>query len=126
MALQDAATLATAVAACRPADLPAALQRYQDARQPAVLALQQDAERSALWFENVERHIRLDPVDFGYALRMRRDPGIEDGVHRSSLRYRLHRVTQWRLGRDARRMIANGRRAARQRRTDRAPTNVSG
>ena len=62
-----------------PAELPAALQRYQDARLPVGARPAADAERSAGWFENVERRIRLDPVDFGYALRMRGSP-LEDGV----------------------------------------------
>ena len=105
MAFEDAAALARAVAGCTSADLPVALQRYQDERIPAVLALQQHAAASARWFQDVDDHVRLPPLHFGYSLRMRRDP-----QPRSALLLTLHRATQWKLGRLARRMVAQGRR----------------
>lgn len=108
MAFEDGAALARSVAGCQPADLPRALQRYQEERLPAVVALQRDADASAAWFEDVDRYIELPPLDFGHALRMRREPGP-----RSPLRHALHRATQWRAGRSARRWIAYVRRALR-------------
>lgn len=110
LAFEDGGELARALADT--ADLPTALQRYADARQPAVARLQRDAARSARWFEAVEEHLRLPPVDFGYALRTRRtlrDP--EDDVLRSGIGYRLHRLTQWRAGRRARRAVSAVRRS---------------
>ncbi|MCV2490657.1 FAD-dependent monooxygenase [Geodermatophilus sp. YIM 151500] len=111
MAFEDAAALARSLKGCRPADLTDALQRYQDERRPAVLNLQRDAATSAAWFEDVDRHMRLPPLEFGYALRMRREsaPG-------SPLHHALHRVTQWRVGRTARRSVTVIRRAVATRR----------
>jgi anthraniloyl-CoA monooxygenase len=119
LALQDAAALGRAVASCSPRELPDALQGYQDIRLPVVRALQRDAARSAGWFEHVERRARLDPVDFGYSLRTRKSAPGPDGqeVRDSPLDYRLHRATQWRVGRAARRTLAATRRAARRRQT---------
>jgi anthraniloyl-CoA monooxygenase len=119
LALQDAAALGAAVATGSPSDLPAALQRYQDLRRPVVRSLQHDAARSAAWFERVDQNIHLDPVAFGYSLRRRREgPAPDDQRPRRSLDYGLHRATQWRIGRSARRRMAAIRRAARRRQAD--------
>ena len=117
LALQDAADLGRAVAHRSPEDLAPALRSYQDRRLPVVRALQADAERSAGWFEHVERRVSLDPVAFGYSLRTRKmAPDDADREFRgSSLEYGLHRATQWRVGRAARRTFAATRRAARRR-----------
>ncbi|HZB18224.1 MAG TPA: hypothetical protein VE463_00190, partial [Blastococcus sp.] len=66
------------------------------------------------WFEHVERRARLDPVAFGYSLRTRKmAPADKNQEFRgSSLEYGLHRATQWRVGRAARRTLAATRRAA--------------
>jgi 2-polyprenyl-6-methoxyphenol hydroxylase-like FAD-dependent oxidoreductase len=116
-AFEDAAALARAVASRSPEHLPSALATYESNRLPAVQALQRDAARSAAWFENVERTIHLDPVDFGYSLRMRREVTATVGAEprRSSVPYRLHRATQWRVGRAARRTFAATRRVVRSR-----------
>jgi anthraniloyl-CoA monooxygenase len=115
LALQDAAALGRAVASCSPDVLPAVLRGYQDTRLPVVRALQQDATRSARWFENVDRTIHLDPVAFGYALRTRKEVPEPDGQERRRpcLDYGLHRVTQWRVGRAVRRTVAATRRGWR-------------
>jgi anthraniloyl-CoA monooxygenase len=114
LALQDAAALGLALASCSPHDLPAVLGAYQDSRLPVVRALQQDAVQSARWFEDVDRFVDLSPVAFGYSLRTRKLGQEQDGQERrrSSLDYGLHRVTQWRVGRAARRTMAATRRAA--------------
>jgi anthraniloyl-CoA monooxygenase len=110
-ALQDAAALGRGLASCPPDGLPAALVAYQERRLPVVRALQRDAEASAAWFEHVDRHARLDPLAFGYALRTRKAAPRGEGVRVSALGYGLHRATQWRLGRSARRLGATARRA---------------
>jgi anthraniloyl-CoA monooxygenase len=117
LALQDAATLGRLIAACPPRHLSAALQRYEDSRLPVVRALQRDAIRSAGWFEHVDDSARMDPVDFGYSLRLRRAAPAWTGrrSRRSPLDYGLHRATQWRVGRVARRTVAATRRMARRR-----------
>lgn len=115
LALQDAAVLGRAVASRTPPTLPTALQAYQDSRLPVVRALQRDAVRSAGWFEHVERHARLDPVDFGYSLRTRKVAPDGQEIRDAPLDYGLHRVTQWRVARAARRTLAATRNAARRR-----------
>ena len=49
----------------------AAFQRYQDERRLEVLRLQSAARNSMEWFEDVERYLDLDPVQFNYALLTR-------------------------------------------------------
>jgi hypothetical protein len=84
---------------------------------PDFAKLQRDAARSAGWFERVDRTIGLDPVAFGYSLRTRRESSVADGhePRRPLLDYGLHRATQWRAGRAARRTAAATLRVARRR-----------
>ncbi|MBA4757254.1 bifunctional salicylyl-CoA 5-hydroxylase/oxidoreductase [Sphingosinicella sp.] len=51
--------------------LAAAFQKYEDARRVEVLRLQSAARNSMEWFEEVERYLDLDPVQFNYALLTR-------------------------------------------------------
>jgi len=51
--------------------LQAALEKYEDARRTEVLRLQSAARNSLEWFENVERYLHLDPVQFNYSLLTR-------------------------------------------------------
>jgi anthraniloyl-CoA monooxygenase len=52
-------------------DLGAAFARYEDARRTEVLRLQSAARNSLEWFEDVERYLHLDPVQFTYSLLTR-------------------------------------------------------
>ena len=70
LALEDAIDLAASIGA-RPADLGAALADYEARRSIEVLKIQNAARNSTEWFENVERHARLDPEQFAYALLTR-------------------------------------------------------
>jgi anthraniloyl-CoA monooxygenase len=117
LALQDAAVLGRALGSRVPGELPAVLEGYQEQRMPVVRALQRDAAASAAWFEHVDRHVHLDPVAFGWALRTRKLAPTPDGqeYRGSPLDHGLHRATQWRVGRSARRTVAAIRRAARRR-----------
>ena len=67
-------------------DLPRAFERYQEERRIEVLRLQSAARNSLEWFEEVERYLDLDPIQFTYSLLTRsqrighenlrlRDPG---------------------------------------------------
>ena len=49
----------------------AALRRYEDERRTEVLRLQSAARNSTEWFEQVERYLHLDPVQFNYSLLTR-------------------------------------------------------
>jgi anthraniloyl-CoA monooxygenase len=51
--------------------LEAALGKYQGARRTEVLKLQSAARNSLEWFEDVERYLDLDPVQFNYSLLTR-------------------------------------------------------
>ncbi len=51
--------------------LEAAFTRYQEERRVEVLRLQSAARNSTEWFEQVERYLHLDPVQFNYALLTR-------------------------------------------------------
>src|SRR5256885_4019713 len=51
--------------------LAAAFDRYEHERRTEVLRLQSAARNSTEWFENVERYLHLDPVQFNYSLLTR-------------------------------------------------------
>ena len=51
--------------------LQAAFEKYEDARRTEVLRLQSAARNSLEWFEEVERYLHLDPVQFNYSLLTR-------------------------------------------------------
>jgi anthraniloyl-CoA monooxygenase len=51
--------------------LPAAFERYEDERRREVLRLQSAARNSLEWFEEVERYLDMDPVQFAYSLLTR-------------------------------------------------------
>jgi anthraniloyl-CoA monooxygenase len=53
------------------ADMPAAFAKYEDARRTEVLRLQSAARNSMEWFEDVERYLKLEPVQFNYSLLTR-------------------------------------------------------
>ena len=52
-------------------DMSAAFARYEDERRTEVLRLQSAARNSTEWFEEVERYLHLDPVQFNYSLLTR-------------------------------------------------------
>ncbi len=52
-------------------DPASAFVKYEDARRLEVLRLQSAARNSLEWFENVERYLHLDPVQFNYSLLTR-------------------------------------------------------
>ncbi|QFT30418.1 NADPH dehydrogenase [Labrenzia sp. THAF82] len=51
--------------------LEKAFERYQEERRLEVLRLQSAARNSLEWFEDVERYLDLDPVQFNYSLLTR-------------------------------------------------------
>ena len=70
LAFEDAISLAERIAE-QPGDLAAALARYEELRGVEVLKIQNAARNSTEWFENVERHAKLEPEQFAYALLTR-------------------------------------------------------
>lgn len=69
LALESAVALADDLHA--QSDLASAFARYEGARRIEVLKLQSAARNSAEWFEDVERYLGLDPVQFNYSLLTR-------------------------------------------------------
>ncbi|WP_300033105.1 bifunctional salicylyl-CoA 5-hydroxylase/oxidoreductase [uncultured Roseobacter sp.] len=69
LALESAVALADCLT--EEADRAAAFARYEDERRIEVLRLQSAARNSLEWFEEVERYLHLDPVQFNYSLLTR-------------------------------------------------------
>jgi len=67
LAMEDAIALARVLGE-RDSDVAAALQRYQDEREVEALKLQSAARNRMEWFEQVERYVNLDPMQFTYSL----------------------------------------------------------
>ena len=69
LAMEDAVAL---VSALRAHDrIPAALEAYEAARRPAVESLQRAAQASLQWFEDTERYLELEPIQFAFTLLTR-------------------------------------------------------
>ncbi len=69
LAIEDAIALAAALR--RERDLPAALAAYEAERRPAVESLQRAAQVSLQWFEDTERYMDLEPLQFAFNLLTR-------------------------------------------------------
>jgi len=69
LAIEDAIALAGALR--REHDVPAALAAYEAERRPAVESLQRAAQVSLQWFEDTERYMSLDPLQFAFNLLTR-------------------------------------------------------
>jgi anthraniloyl-CoA monooxygenase len=69
MSMEDAVALRDALAA--EPDVPAALRAYETRRRPQVESLQRAAQASLQWFEDTERYMSLDPVQFVFSLLTR-------------------------------------------------------
>jgi anthraniloyl-CoA monooxygenase len=69
LAIEDAIALAGALQ--RQPDVPAALAAYEAERRPAVESLQRAAQVSLQWFEDTERYMDLEPLQFAFNLLTR-------------------------------------------------------
>ena len=69
MAMEDALALRDALVAG--GDVDSALRAYESARRPQVESLQRAALASLQWFEDTERYMSLDPVQFTFSLLTR-------------------------------------------------------
>ncbi|MBA3519442.1 MAG: bifunctional salicylyl-CoA 5-hydroxylase/oxidoreductase [Rhizobiales bacterium] len=65
--------------------MAAAFEKYEDERRVQVLRLQSAARNSMEWFEEVERYLHLDPVQFNYSLLTR-----SQRISHENLRLRDH------------------------------------
>ena len=69
LAMEDA--LALGAALTREPTVAAALAAYETARRPPVESLQRAAQASLQWFEDTERYMDLDPIQFSFTLLTR-------------------------------------------------------
>ena len=69
LAIEDAIALSSALR--RERDVPAALAAYETERRPAVESLQRAAQVSLQWFEDTERYMNLEPLQFAFNLLTR-------------------------------------------------------
>lgn len=69
LAMESAIALATYIDT--EDNLERAFDRYQEERRVEVLRLQSAARNSTEWFEQIERYLDMDPVQFNYALLTR-------------------------------------------------------
>ena len=69
LAFEDAIDLADELHLGKP--LEQALKDYEDLRRIEVLKLQSSARNSTEWFENVERYLDFEPIQFAYSLLTR-------------------------------------------------------
>lgn len=92
LAMEDAIALRDALARHR-GDIQAALEAYEAERRPAVESVQRAAQVSLQWFEETERYMGLEPIQFGFSLLTRslrishenlkkRDPTYVAGIDR--------------------------------------------
>ncbi|MEU7049783.1 bifunctional salicylyl-CoA 5-hydroxylase/oxidoreductase [Streptomyces eurythermus] len=73
LAMEDAAVLAQRLAGCADplADVPAALDAYEQQRRPVVESLQRSARASLEWFEHPEQYVGQEPLQFAFNLLTR-------------------------------------------------------
>ncbi|MDU9004306.1 bifunctional salicylyl-CoA 5-hydroxylase/oxidoreductase [Sedimentitalea todarodis] len=69
LGMESAIALADELSSGKP--LPEALQTYQDDRKLQVLRITSAARNSTEWFEDIERYLELDMMQFNYALLTR-------------------------------------------------------
>jgi anthraniloyl-CoA monooxygenase len=95
MAMEDAVALRDALIETASADgLVARLRAYEDRRRPQVESLQRAAQASLQWFEDTERYMSLEPIQFTFSL-LTRSLRITHEDLRSRDREFLARVDDW-------------------------------
>ena len=93
LAMEDAIAL-SGVLSEHAADIPTALQRYQEVREIEALKLQSAARNRMEWFEQVERYVDLDPEQFTYSLLTGSQRIGHDNLKVRDARY-VDRVERW-------------------------------
>jgi anthraniloyl-CoA monooxygenase len=92
LAIEDAIALAGALQRHR--DVPDALATYEAERRPAVESLQRAAQVSLQWFEDTERYMNLEPLQFAFNLLTRSLRITHDNLKVRDPAF-VERVDQW-------------------------------
>jgi anthraniloyl-CoA monooxygenase len=71
VALRDVLTDSSAAGFGRTRDVASALRAYEERRRPQVESLQRAAQASQQWFEDTERYLSLEPIQFTFSLLTR-------------------------------------------------------
>jgi len=104
MAMEDAVALRDSLVG--EADVPSALQAYEAKRRPQVESLQRAAQASLQWFEDTERYMSLDPVQFTFSLLTRSLRITHEDLRARDPKF-LARVDDF-VSREARRQVGAG------------------
>ena len=111
LAMEDAIALADALTFCE--TVPDALVAYEAARRGPVESLQRAAQASLQWFEDTERYMTLEPIQFAFTLLTR-----SLRVTHQNLKLRdpvfVEKVDRWFAGEAERQVGAKAAGAARQ------------
>ena len=92
MAMEDAVALRDALVPS--GDVDSALRAYESARRPQVESLQRAALASLQWFEDTERYMSLDPVQFTFSLLTRSLRITHEDLRQRDPQF-LERVDRW-------------------------------
>src|SRR3989454_7436574 len=100
LAMEDAIALAQALGGVDRHGLPAALEAYEAERRPAVESLQRAAQVSLQWFEDTERYMDSEPLQFAFNLLTRSLRITHDNLKVRDPQF-VERVDRWVAGRAA-------------------------
>ena len=92
LAMEDGIALVQALDAHD--DLATALSAYETQRRPAVESLQRAAQVSLEWFEDTERYMHMEPIQFGFNLLTRSFRITHDNLKARDPAY-IERVNTW-------------------------------
>jgi anthraniloyl-CoA monooxygenase len=102
MAMEDAVALRDALA--QEPDRASALRVYEARRRPQVESLQRAAQASLQWFEDTERYMSLDPIQFTFSLLTRSLRITHEDLRARDPQF-LARVDEW-VAEQAERQVA--------------------
>jgi anthraniloyl-CoA monooxygenase len=104
MAMEDAVALRDALV--ESPDVAAALRAYEARRRPQVESLQRAAQASLQWFEDTERYMSLEPIQFTFSLLTRSLRITHEDLRARDPQF-LAQVDEW-VAREAERQVATG------------------
>ncbi len=92
LAFEDAVALRDALLSSK--DARSAAAAYELARKPVVESFQRAAQVSLTWFEDTERYLELDPIQFGFSLLTRSFRVTHDELKRRDPAY-VASIDKW-------------------------------
>jgi anthraniloyl-CoA monooxygenase len=92
LALEDAIALRDALV--RHPDVEKALEAYEAERRSAIESVQRAAQVSLQWFEETERYMGLEPIEFGFSLLTRSLRISHDNLKKRDPAY-VARIDRW-------------------------------